>query len=117
MRVGPRERDVTTAGQTSRPRSWAWQFGWLSITGPLLLIVGNLPAQFGFPLLPWVSILLDLWCVASVLLGVVAIRFGRAAAAAADRPRFTAAGTALGILALVTDGCLFLLWFLTPMSF
>lgn len=39
------------------------------------------------------------------------------AGAAADRPRFTAAGTALGILALVTNGCGFLLWLLTPMPF
>jgi hypothetical protein len=108
---------VTTAEQTSPPRSRAWTFGSLSLSGPVLLVAGNLPTQFGFPLLPWVSILLDLWCVASVLLGIIAIRVGRADATAVDRPRSARAGTALGTLALVVDGCLFLLWFLTPMSF
>ena len=91
----------------------------LSLSGPILLLTGNVPAQFGPPLLPWVSILLDLWCVTSLLLGIVAIVVAQHGAAEppALRSRLRSAGLMLAILAIVTDGCLFLLWLLTPMSF
>ncbi|MCJ1711145.1 hypothetical protein MT344_08130 [Clavibacter michiganensis subsp. phaseoli] len=65
------------------------------------------------------SILLDLWCAASIVLGVAAIVVARRdwGARAAERTRFAAHGMALGILTLVADACILLLWLFSPLSF
>ncbi|WP_285062615.1 hypothetical protein [Frigoribacterium sp. ME-P-080] len=110
---------MTSPGRTSEPRSWAWALGWLSLSGPVLLVTGNAPSLIGTPLVPWASILLDLWAVVSVFFGVAAVAFARddAESAPDDRPRFVTAGMALGLLGLAVSGCLLLLWLLTPLPF
>jgi hypothetical protein len=101
------------------PKSGAWTFGWLSLSGPVLLLAVNVPSQFIGPLIPWVSILLDLWCVVSVVFGIVAIRLARNGTTSLpqERPRLASAGMMLAAAALAVDGCVLLLWLLTPMSF
>jgi hypothetical protein len=110
---------VTTLRRTPIPRSWALPLGGLSVSGPLVVAAGNAPALIGAPLLPWVSILLDLWAVASVALGVAAIVVARDDLASPRdlRPRSAAVGLTFGVLGLVLSGCLFVLWLLTPLPF
>lgn len=102
-----------------QPRSWAWALGWLSLSGPFLEVVGNASSRFGAPLLPWVSILVDLWAVTSVLFGVAPIAVARDDSVPSSyyRPRSTSAGLLLGIVGLALSACLVLLWLLTPLSF
>lgn len=110
---------MTAVRTRVQPRSWAWALGWLSLSGPFLEVVGNVPSRFGTPLLPWVSILVDLWAVTSVLFGVAAIAVARddLASSSDDRPRSTRAGLVLGVVGLALSACVVLLWLLTPLSF
>lgn len=110
---------MTVVRARSKPRSWAWGLGWLCLSGPLLVGAGNAPSSFGAPLLPWVSILLDLWVVASVVLGVAALAVARddRTSPPDDRPRSTSAGVVLSLVGLALSACLLLLWLLTPLPF
>lgn len=110
---------MTTLRPAPRPLSWAWPFGWLSLSGPVLLSVGNTPGYFGFPLLPWVSMMLDFWCMASVMFGVIAICFAHddTRPSCEDQPRLAVAGRALGLLGIAISSCLLVLWLLTPLPF
>lgn len=110
---------MTTTRARTGPRSPAWVLGWSSLSGPLLEVVGNAPSRFGVPLLPWVSILLDLWAVVSVLLGVAAVTIARRdlSLTRGDRPRSTSTGLALGLVGLASSAGLLLLWLVTPLSF
>jgi hypothetical protein len=110
---------VATAQTARSPWSWAWLFGWLSVSGPALLLVGNIPTQWGPPLIPWVSILLDVWSVVAVVCGIAAVGFGRDDTRRPQgvRPRFAIQGLTLGVLGLGASVVLLLLWLLSPLSF
>lgn len=110
---------MTTVREAASPWSWAWLFGWLSVSGPALLLIGNIPTQSGPPLIPWVSILLDLWSVVAVLCGIAAVAFGRDDTRRPQgvRPRFAVGGLTLGIVGLGASVVLLLLWLLSPLSF
>ena len=86
------------------------------MSGPVLLLAGNLPTQSGPPLIPWVSIVLDLWSVMAVVCGIAAVGFGRDDTHKPQdvRPRFAMGGLALGVVGLGASVVLLLLWLLSP---
>jgi hypothetical protein len=110
---------MTGTDSTTRQRSLAWVFGWLSISGPVLLLAVVVPWFVGPPFWDAVAVVLEVWCVVSAFIGaaavVVAVQDLRAPEE--DRPRFASAGMVLGLVGSVTVGIGLVMVLLLVLSF